>query len=119
MADGQRVDRAHPAVAPGRDLDAGQLVELPRREASALHGDPALEPLGRLPVGERALRARSPLVLVDAQVGKRKERRGQLHDDLAHVVGPAAAQHLPGLLDLETVADRPTERRLHGRVEAA
>ena len=50
--------------------------------------------------------------------GEREQRPGERQRHLAHVPGPSAAQHLPGLLDLEPVAHGTPERGVHARVDA-
>ena len=85
----------------------------------ALHVAPALEVLGGAAVGERRLRAPPPLRLVHADVGERQQHAGDRERHLAHVGGPVPLEHVPRLLDLEPVADREPERRVHRREHAA
>ena len=77
------------------------------RQVAALGGDQLAEPVHRGAVAQRLRRVDA----VDA--GGVEHLGGQRQRQLDDVVGAAAGQHLQRLGDLDGVADRPAQRRVH------
>ena len=101
------------------DLGRGQAMELTRLEAPALHRHPALEPLGRPAVGEGARSAFTSLCLTELRSAAASSTAASSRTISRTSAGPAPASTSHASSTSSRVAHSVSERRVHGRVEAA